>query len=194
MGCQARARHAAYYAFARRDSPFAGRQSSTPAGSFVCKRNPRYFPGPAALFGSRDDGIMFFDRVSWCSRRGQFSGSDRKPGSSPQRRVPDLDICAIEADSWTTRAMAIRTVRRRIMPSPERKPRGRPFQSGNPGRPPGSKNKVTQTLERLAEGQAEQVFQKVTEQALAGDVSRQKIFLDRVIRRPKVGRSTAISA
>jgi len=80
------------------------------------------------------------------------------------------------------------------MPSPERKPRGRPFQSRNPGRPLGSKNKVTQTLEQLAEGQAEQVFQKVTEQALAGDVSRQKIFLDRLIRRPKVGRSTAISA
>src|SRR5262245_61009863 len=76
--------------------------------------------------------------------------------------------------------MAIRTVRRRIIPSPERKPRGRPFQSRNPGRPLGSKNKVTQTLEQLAEGQAEQVFQKVTEQALAGDVSRQKIFLDRV--------------
>ena len=42
-----------------------------------------------------------------------------------------------------------------------RKARGRPFQSGNPGRPPGSKNKVTQTLEQLAEGQAEQVFQKI---------------------------------
>jgi Family of unknown function (DUF5681) len=66
------------------------------------------------------------------------------------------------------------------MVSPERKPRGRPFQSGNPSRPPGSKNKVTQALEQLAEGQAEQVFQKVTEQALAGDVSSQKIFLDRV--------------
>jgi hypothetical protein len=66
------------------------------------------------------------------------------------------------------------------MPDPERKPRGRPFQSGNPGRPPGSKNKVTRALEQLAEGQAEQVFQKVTEQALAGDVPSQKIFLDRV--------------
>ena len=38
------------------------------------------------------------------------------------------------------------------------KPRGRPFKSGNPGRPPGSRNKVTQTLEQLAEGQAEQIF------------------------------------
>jgi hypothetical protein len=66
-----------------------------------------------------------------------------------------------------------------------RKLRGRPFQSGNPGRPPGSKNKVTRALEQLAEGQAEQVFQKITEQALAGDVPSQKIFLDRVYPPPK---------
>jgi hypothetical protein len=44
-----------------------------------------------------------------------------------------------------------------------RKVRGRPFQPGNPGRPPGSRNKVTQTLEQLAEAQAEQLFQKVLE-------------------------------
>src|SRR6516162_9346312 len=36
------------------------------------------------------------------------------------------------------------------VPVPVRKPRGRPFQPGNPGRPLGSKNRVTQTLERLA--------------------------------------------
>jgi hypothetical protein len=50
------------------------------------------------------------------------------------------------------------------------KVRGRPFKSGNPGRPPGSRNRVTQMLEQLAEGQAEQIFQKVKEGALAGDV------------------------
>lgn len=71
------------------------------------------------------------------------------------------------------------------MPSPERKPRGRPFQSGNPGRPPGSKNKVTRALEQLGEGKAEPVFQRLTEQALAGDVPSQKIFLDRVYPPPK---------
>ena len=58
------------------------------------------------------------------------------------------------------------------MSSPGGKSRGRPFQPGNPGRPPGSKNKVTRALEQLAEGQAEQVFQKVIEQALAGDVAK----------------------
>jgi hypothetical protein len=61
-----------------------------------------------------------------------------------------------------------------------RKVRGRPFKPGNPGRPPGSKNKVTQILEQLAEGQAEQLFQKVLEGALAGEVSCQRMLLDRV--------------
>src|SRR6516165_6847157 len=71
------------------------------------------------------------------------------------------------------------------MTVPVHKPRGRPFKPGNPGRPLGSKNKVTRALEQLAEGQAEQVFQKVTEQALAGDVPSQKIFLDRAYPPPK---------
>ncbi len=66
-----------------------------------------------------------------------------------------------------------------------RKVRGRPFKPGNPGRPPGSKNKITQALERLAEGRAEQVVQKVIEQAVAGDVPSQKIVLDRVYPPPK---------
>ena len=58
--------------------------------------------------------------------------------------------------------------------------RGRPFQPGNPGRPPGSKNKITQVLEQMAEGQATQLVQKVMEQALAGDVASQRMMLDRV--------------
>jgi hypothetical protein len=63
---------------------------------------------------------------------------------------------------------------------PMRKPRGRPFQPGNPGRPRGSKNRVTQTLEQIAEEQAEQLFQKILKQALAGDVPCQKMLLDRI--------------
>jgi hypothetical protein len=66
------------------------------------------------------------------------------------------------------------------MTVPMRKPRGRPFQPGNPGRPLGSKNRVTQTLEQLAEGQAEQIFQKVSELAQAGDVSCLRMILDRI--------------
>jgi hypothetical protein len=65
------------------------------------------------------------------------------------------------------------------------KVRGRPFQPGNPGRPSGSKNKTTQALEHLADGQAEQVWRKVVDQALAGDVPSQRMFLERVYPPPK---------
>ena len=61
-----------------------------------------------------------------------------------------------------------------------RKVRGRPFKPGNPGRPPGSKNKTTQMAEQLAAGQAEQVIQKVLELAQAGNVAALRMVLDRV--------------
>jgi hypothetical protein len=61
-----------------------------------------------------------------------------------------------------------------------RKARGRPFKPGNPGRPPGSKNKITQMVEQLAEGQAEQLIQKALELAQAGDVACLRIILDRL--------------
>jgi hypothetical protein len=61
-----------------------------------------------------------------------------------------------------------------------RKPRGRPFERGNPGRPPVSKNKITQIAEQLAEGQAEQVVQKLLELAQAGNVAALRMVLDRV--------------
>ena len=64
--------------------------------------------------------------------------------------------------------------------SMQRKARGRPFRTGNPGRPPGSKNKTTQIVEQLAEGQAEQLVQKVLELAQAGDVSCLRMMLDRL--------------
>src|SRR5262245_11671240 len=60
------------------------------------------------------------------------------------------------------------------------KPRGRPFKPGNPGRPPGSKNKTTRMAEQLAEGQAEQVVQKLLELARAGNVAALRMVLDRV--------------
>jgi hypothetical protein len=63
-----------------------------------------------------------------------------------------------------------------IMP----KVRGRPFKPGNPGRPTGSKNKVTQMAERLAEGHAEQIVQKVVDLALAGDGPCLRMMFDRL--------------
>jgi hypothetical protein len=77
-------------------------------------------------------------------------------------------------------------------PMPRNKVRGRPFQPRNPGRPLGSKNKTTQVLEQLAEGQAERLVQKVLEQALDGDVACQRMILDRVYVPPK-GRPIEVS-
>jgi hypothetical protein len=64
--------------------------------------------------------------------------------------------------------------------SVSKKARGRPFKPGNPGRPPGAKNKTTQIVEQLAEGQAEHLVQKVLELAQAGDVSCLRMLLDRL--------------
>jgi hypothetical protein len=61
-----------------------------------------------------------------------------------------------------------------------RKPRGRPFQPGNPGRPAGSKNRTTQLVEWLAEGEAEQIIQKVLEKAKAGDDACLRMLMDRL--------------
>ena len=61
-----------------------------------------------------------------------------------------------------------------------RKPRGRPFQHGNSGRPAGSKNRTTQLLEQLAEGEAEQIMQKVLEKAKAGDDACLRMLMDRL--------------
>jgi hypothetical protein len=62
----------------------------------------------------------------------------------------------------------------------KRNPRGRPFQPGNPGRPLGSKNKTTQILEMLAEGEAEQVVQKTLQKAKAGNEACLRMLMDRV--------------
>ncbi len=61
-----------------------------------------------------------------------------------------------------------------------RKPRGRPFPRGNSGRPAGSKNRTTQLLEQLAEGEAEQIIQKVLEKAKAGDDACLRMLMDRL--------------
>jgi hypothetical protein len=67
-----------------------------------------------------------------------------------------------------------------LMTTLVRKPRGRPFKPGNPGRPPGSKNRTTQLVEQLAEGQAEQIIRKVFERAQDGDVSCLRMLVDRL--------------
>ena len=76
--------------------------------------------------------------------------------------------------------LGVRVKRRRETMTIKRKPRGRPFQPGNPGRPLGSKNKTTQILEVLAEGEAEQVVQTVLQKAKAGNEACLRMLMDRV--------------
>jgi hypothetical protein len=65
------------------------------------------------------------------------------------------------------------------------KQRGRPFepgQSGNPnGRPKGSRNRVTQALEGLIDGQAEALGAKAVEMALNGDASMLRALLGTLV-------------
>jgi hypothetical protein len=72
-----------------------------------------------------------------------------------------------------------------------RKLRGRPFQPGNPGRPIGSKNRTTQILEGLAEGEAEQILQTVLEKAKAGDDACLRMLMDRLWPRAGATRSNS---
>src|SRR5262249_43914405 len=66
--------------------------------------------------------------------------------------------------------------------------RGRPFQKGNPGRPPGSKNKITRLLEELVEGQGQNITQKMLQVALDGNPRCLEYFMDRLmpVRRGRV--------
>jgi hypothetical protein len=71
------------------------------------------------------------------------------------------------------------------------KVRGRPFQPGNPGRPPGSKNKTTHFVEQLLHNDAEKLTRKLVELALAGDVRCLLYCEDRLLPR-RSGRSLDI--
>jgi hypothetical protein len=58
--------------------------------------------------------------------------------------------------------------------------RGRPFAPGNPGRPKGSRNKVSRNVEMLLEGEAEKLTRKAVRLALRGDTTALKLCLDRI--------------
>jgi hypothetical protein len=61
------------------------------------------------------------------------------------------------------------------------KTRGRPFQKGNCGRPPGSRNKATLAAELILDGEAENLTRKAVERALKGDTQALRLCLDRLI-------------
>src|SRR5262245_9043136 len=59
--------------------------------------------------------------------------------------------------------------------------RGRPFEKGNGGRRPGSKNRTTLVAEALLEGEEVELVRKAIELAKAGDVQMLKFLLDRIL-------------
>ncbi len=61
-----------------------------------------------------------------------------------------------------------------------KKVRGRPFQPGNPGRPPGAKNRATQLVEQLLTDEAETLARKAIELALSGNVGCIRLCFDRL--------------
>ena len=71
------------------------------------------------------------------------------------------------------------------------KPRGRPFEKGNPGRPRGSRNKTTSAVEALLDGQAVAITNKIVEMALAGDRGAMRLCFERILP-PRSGRAVSL--
>ncbi len=61
----------------------------------------------------------------------------------------------------------------------ERNPDGT-FATGNPGKPRGTRHRVTRAVEELLEGQSEQITQKAVEMALDGDSTALRLCLERL--------------
>ena len=66
-------------------------------------------------------------------------------------------------------------------PQPHRPTRGRPFQKGNGGRKPGSRNRTTALSEALLNSEEEELVRKALELAKAGDTQILKFLLDRML-------------
>jgi hypothetical protein len=60
------------------------------------------------------------------------------------------------------------------------KPKGRPFQKGNPGKPHGARRKTSVLAERLLAENAEGIIQSVIKAALESDMAAAKICVDRI--------------
>ena len=60
------------------------------------------------------------------------------------------------------------------------KTRGKPFEPGNPGRPPGARHKATLAIEALLEGEAEAIGRKCIDMALAGDQVAMRLAMERI--------------
>lgn len=60
------------------------------------------------------------------------------------------------------------------------KTRGRPFEAGNPGRPKGSRHKITLAVEALLDGEAETLTRKAIEMGKEGDLMALRLCLERI--------------
>jgi len=60
------------------------------------------------------------------------------------------------------------------------KTRGKPFRSGNPGKPKGARHKTTLLAEKLMQDDAENIVNAVLTAARAGDMTAARIVLDRI--------------
>ncbi|MGO9773642.1 MAG: DUF5681 domain-containing protein [Roseiarcus sp.] len=61
------------------------------------------------------------------------------------------------------------------------KTRGRPFSSGNPGKPKGARHKTTLLAEKLMQNDAENIVNAVLAAARDGDMTAARIVLDRIL-------------
>lgn len=59
--------------------------------------------------------------------------------------------------------------------------RGRPFQPGNPGRPPGARSRATLAAEALLDGEAEKLTRTAIDKALEGDSVALRLCLERLV-------------
>ena len=58
--------------------------------------------------------------------------------------------------------------------------RGRPFERGNAGKPPGARHQVTRAVEALLEGEHEALTRRAIAKALEGDGVALRLCLDRI--------------
>jgi len=63
-----------------------------------------------------------------------------------------------------------------------KKPRGRPFAPGNPGKAHGVRHRVTRAVELLMEGEHEKLTRIAIDKALEGDTAALRLCLDRIAR------------
>jgi hypothetical protein len=64
---------------------------------------------------------------------------------------------------------------------PHSRARGRPFEKGNGGRRPGSRNRTTLVAEALLKGEEVELVRKAIELAKTGDAQMLKLLLDRIL-------------